>query len=481
MLGIRLICCNALAILKRKSTFKSNAFLTKVYTFSGPTKILFLVRSVAFFFLLVFLTPRSSAFSDYSISFEEFKKKLEGVFTEELFNDLRTHLPEQFEIWGYDVGDFSGDDEADLAISVKPKEQSGKNVQVFFFVNDGSDFIEASTLYVRYFEIPIEVGFTIEHGICYMTSKEKEHHWFITGYTYHSGSFVLVDRFEVGRQSLGADSTAEIGHEIYDNYQTLASKESFFNVSNGKLFLGAQYYTFPAYRNRRKPLPDYVTTLHDTSGKYFISGKENWRGPKDLSFSANLAYDDSSLDCLINVIDDSLAVGGSEVTEGDCVSLWFDLKANRINPSSGAAPNFRLQPDSNVMLMSISPGDYRAKRPRLDLILRKDPTDQQQHAIKSISVLSTKRPDGYSLRVRIPFSLFGDSKPPGVLGFTLDVNDVDRNNGGASKTRLGTSQLRDWDPSTFGILRFIPERGTYGEVRNLFIETLLKRIRDIGI
>jgi hypothetical protein len=452
-----------------------------VYTLSGPTKISLLKSFIAFLFAFVLLTSRSPAFSDYSISFEEFKKKLEGVFTEEQFKNLRTYLPKQFEIWGYDVGDFSGDDEVDLAISVKPEDLAGKKVQVFFFVNDGADFIEASTLQVGYYEIPIEVGLTIEHGVCYMTSKEKEHHWFITGYTFHGGSFVLVDRFEVGRQAIGGDTTAEIGHEVYDNYQTLASREDFFNVSNGKLFLGAHYYTFPVYRTTRKPLPDFVTCLQDTSGKYFVSGKENWRGPKDLSFSAKLAYDDSSFDCMINVIDDSLVVGAPEVTDGDCVCLWLDLKPSRINHSSGAAPNFRLQPDSNVMLMSISPGDFKANRPRLDLVLRKDPTDLQQHAIKSISVLSTKRAAGYSLRVRIPFSLFDDAKPPAVLGFTVDVNDVDRTTGDAAKTRLATSQLHDWDPSTFGVLRFIRGRGTYGEVRNLSIERLLKRIQDVGI
>jgi hypothetical protein len=455
--------------------------LTKLYTLSGSTRISFLKWFVPFFFPFVLLTSRSPAFSDYSISFEEFKNKLKGVFTEEQFKDLRTYLPEQFEIWGYDVGDFSGDGNLDLAISVKPKSMNEKKVQVFFFVNNGPEFIEASTLQVGYFEIPIEVGFTIEHGICYMTSKEKEHNWFITGYTYHSGSFVLVDRFEVGRQSLGADSTAEIGREVYDNYQTLASREDFFNVSNGKLFLGAYYYTFPVYRTTRKPLPDFVTCLQDTSGKYFVSGKENWGGPKDLSFSAKLTYDDSALYCFVNVTDDSIVLGKPEITDGDCVSLWLDLRPTRINHSSGAAPNFRLQPDGNVMSMSISPGDFRANRPRVLLLLRKDPSDLQKQGIKLISVISTKRVDGYSLRVRIPFCLFGDTKPPVVLGFTMEVNDVDRNNGDAMKTVLATSQLRDWDPSTFGVLRFIPARGSYGEVRNLSMEKLLKRIQDVGI
>jgi hypothetical protein len=448
---------------------------------STPKRPSFLESFLLSLLFLVLIPSQVQALSEYSISFEEFKKRLEGVFTEEQFKDLRAHLPEEFEIWGYDVGDFSGDKESDLAISVKRKDLKGNKVQVFFFISNGPEFIEASTLQVGYFEIPIEVGFTIEHGICFMTSKERDHHWFITGYTFHNGSFILVDRFEVGRQSIGADNKAEIGREVYDNYQTLASKESFFNVANGKLFLSAHYYTFPAYRTTRKPLPDFVTSLQDTSGKYFVSGKENWGGPRDLSFSAKLACDDSALYCLVNVIDDSLVLGNPDVTDGDCVDLWFDLKATRINPFSAAAPNFRLQPDSNVMSMSISPGDFKGKRPRVDLTLRRDLTDLQQHGIKTIGVVSTKRAGGYALRIRIPFSLFGDTKPPSVLGFTIDVNDVDGSNGDVKKTRLATSQLRDWDPSTFGLLRFIPERESYGEVRNLFIEGLLKRIRDVGI
>jgi hypothetical protein len=447
---------------------------------SRPRGAVFLKKYLAFFLPLALLPWRTFAASDYSITFEEFKKKLEGVFSEDQFASLRSFLPQDFEIWGYDVGDFSGDDEFDVAISVKPNDLKGKRVQVFFFVNDGPGFIEASTLQVGYFEIPIEVGFTVEHDVCFMTSKEQDHHWFITGYTFHNGSFVLVDRFEVGRRSIGGGGT-EIGYEVYNNYETLASRESFFNVSNGKLFLGAQYYTFPVYRVGRRPLPDFVTSLQDTSGKYFVGGKDNWRGPRDLGFSAGVVYDDSALYCHFRVIDDSLVVGTRDVADDDCVSLWFDLKASRMNASSGTAPNFRLQPDSSVMSISISPGDFRARRPRVALLLHKEPSELQQHGINSISVTSTKRVDGYELMARIPFSLFDLVKPPSVLGFTAEVNDVDGSNGDLRRTRIATSDLRDWDPSTFGVLRFIPEHASYGEVRNLSIEDLLLRLRDVGI
>jgi hypothetical protein len=448
---------------------------------SLPQGLVFLKKYLAFFLPLVLLPCRTFAASDYSITFEEFKKKLEGVFSEDQFTSLRSFLPQDFEIWGYDVGDFSGDDEPDVAISVKPIDLKGKKVRVFFFINDGPSFIEASTLQVGYFEIPIEVGFTVEHEVCFMTSKEKDHHWFITGYAFHNGSFILVDRFEVGRHFIGVANHTEIGYEEYNNYETLASRQSFFNVSNGKLFLGAQYYTFPVYRMGRRPLPDFVTSLKDTSGKYFVVGKENWTGPQDLGFSASAVYEDSALYCHLRVIDDSLVVGAGDMADGDCTNLWFDLKASRMNPSSGTAPNFRLQPDSGVMSMSISPGDFRTKRPRVAVLLHKQPSDLQRQGINSISVTSTKRADGYELLARIPFSLFDLEKPPSVMGFTAEVNDVDGSNGDLKRTRMATSELRDWDPSTFGVLRFIPEYGSYGEVRNLSIENLLQCLRDVGI
>ena len=421
------------------------------------------------------------ASSDYSISFEEFKKRLEGVFDEVQFSDLRSHLPEEFEIWGYDVGDFSSDEDPDVALSIRPKDLREKKVHVFFFVNDGKAFIEASRILVSYFEIPIEVGFTIEHGVCFMTNKEKDHHWFITGYTFLSGSFLLVDRFEVGRQALGPDQSEEIGYESYNNYLSLASSESFFNVANGKMFLKTLFYTLPAYRERRRLLPDFAADLRDTSEKYFLSGKELWKGANDLNFSTRAFYDDSSLTCFVNIVDDSLVVNQPDTSESDRAVFWIDAKGNRVNPSTGGAPNFRLQPDSNVMSISVSPGDFKAKRPRVSLVLRKDPSELQKKGIKGISVLSTKKANGYTLRVRLPFALFDFKKEPTSLGFTLEVIDVDGINSQSKKSCLATSQLREWDPSTFGVLRFISDRSAYGVVRNLAIENLLKRIEEVGI
>jgi hypothetical protein len=148
-IGIRLISCLALGILKRKIGIKSNSFLI-VYTLSLPTRASHLKQSLLLFFLFVLLPSGALALSEYSISFEDFKKKLEGVFTEGQFKDLRSHLPSDFEICGYDVGDFSGDGELDLAISVKAKDVKEKRVQVFFFVNNGPEFIEASTFQVGF-------------------------------------------------------------------------------------------------------------------------------------------------------------------------------------------------------------------------------------------------------------------------------------------------------------------------------------------
>lgn len=439
-----------------------------------------MLKKRIFTLILLVLPISAHSSSNYAISFEEFKKRLAGVFDAQQFNDIRKHLPGDFEIWGYDVGDFSDDGEPDVALSVKLPKDKKKELLVYFFVSDGPSFIEAKRISVRYYEIPIEVGFTIEKGVCFMTRKERNHHWFIVGYAFRNGSFVLVDRFEVGRRAIGSDGN-EIGYEIYDNYVSLSSSESFFNVANGKTFLKALFYTFPSYRLGRRMLPDFAAGIRDTAAKYFLSGKEFWDGTRDLGFSARFAHDDSALYCFVDVTDDSLVVVSSTRGDGDQVELWFDLLGNRLNPSSGPAPHFRFQPDENILCVSVSPGDFKRNRPRVNLILRREPSEDQRRGINQIGVTSRRKVDGYALHIKIPFSVFDLVTPPSLLGFTLVVKDVDRTATPLVTKSLATSQLREWDPSSFGVLRFVGDREAYGEVRNFNVERLLSRMKDVGL
>jgi len=312
-----------------------------------------------------------------------------------------------------------------------------------------------------------------------MTRKERDHHWFIYGYAFRNESFVLVDRFEVGRRTLRTGGGEELGYEVYNNYTSLSSSESFFNTTNGRSFLKALFYTFPVYRVGRKLPPGFVVEVGDTSMKYFPVGKDYWNGPRDLSFSTTLSYDDSALYCSVKVTDDSLVAGLSNASEGDHVELWFDLLGLRMNPSGGNAPNFRFQPDSNVVFVAVSPGDFRRVRPRVNLTLRRDPSERQKKGIQGIGVTARKRFQGYELQIKIPFLLFDLEGPPGSLGFSLAVSDVDGKEGAIRKS-VATSQVRDWDPSSFGSLRFLPSGEKYGEVRNLGIERVLARMKDVG-
>ncbi len=431
-------------------------------------------------FFLVFFSS-SAGFADLSISFEELKKNLQNIFTEDQFTDLRGHLSAQFEIWGYDAGDFSGDGLPDLALSIRVKGNPEKKVSVYFFVNGGKNFIVAKSMEVEYYEIPIEVGFTVEHSICFMTQKVVQHHWFISGYTYKDGNFILVDRYEVGRRYVDQGQKVEIGYEVYNNYVNLKSSESFFNTTNGKVYLKTQYYTFPAYRIGKNLPWEYFNTVSDTSTKYFLSRKEGWKGPQDLNFTSSLYYDERYLYCFIDVVGDTLVVSGENLTDNDHVQLWFDVNPTRINAGNGTAPNFRIQADDNIYLLSIMPGNNRSIKPKVHFSLRKEPTVLQRNGIREIKLLTEKTQAGYTLQLKIPYAVFDRSSLPEYIGFTIQVNDVDGQNGAVRRTSMATSQLREWDPSSFGAIRFLPDHKFYGEVHNLVLDEILKRMKEIGL
>jgi len=86
------------------------------------------------FFVLLFV---SESMSQAGMRFEELSKRLEKYYAEPLINDIKMQLPQgtDYRIWGWDVGDFSGDSYNDLALSVKLIGDKRKTNYVFLFVD----------------------------------------------------------------------------------------------------------------------------------------------------------------------------------------------------------------------------------------------------------------------------------------------------------------------------------------------------------
>ncbi|MGA2298584.1 MAG: hypothetical protein ABSG15_13645, partial [FCB group bacterium] len=66
--------------------------------------------------------------------FAELAKKLEPYYDEDMIADIKKQLPQgsDYSIWGWDIGDYSGDGNNDLAVSIKIAGEKKRVSQVYF-------------------------------------------------------------------------------------------------------------------------------------------------------------------------------------------------------------------------------------------------------------------------------------------------------------------------------------------------------------
>ncbi len=435
------------------------------------------------FFLLLFMPAITCAQSDLYISFEQFCQNVDTIFTPEQLTDLRTHLPEKFDIYGYDIGDFSGDEMPDIALSIRQKDLKGRKVKVFYLVSDSLKFTVAREKVLEFVDLPIEIGFSIEGGVCYTTQKKAKSSWKIEGYAWRDGNFMLVERYESTRKPLKPSNKGDVGYELTSNYRTLFTSEQYFNPGNNKPYFNTQYYTFPVYPLSLNIHPQVYYVVRDTAFKFIVSGAESFRGKQDAQFETAVFYDDSFLYFFAWVTDDSVEIAGNDWDKTDHVQLWFDLSTSgKVSETQTSAPNFRIVPDDSVFFVSIACTEHDTDPQRVRVTLRTEPTPVQQRLIRNIRVLSNVTRDGYAIRARIPIELFGGrSRCEQKIGYTMVLHDVDGTKDSARITELATSSFREWNPSTFGSLYLMKSSEYYGEVVDLNISELVRSLVDAGI
>ena len=93
-------------------------------------------RNFLFILTVVFFFSISPIFAQSGMYFSEFCKRLEMYFHPDLVADIHKEMPpSDFLVWGWDVGDFSGDDNNDVAFSIRRSEQKDKIIDVYLFVD----------------------------------------------------------------------------------------------------------------------------------------------------------------------------------------------------------------------------------------------------------------------------------------------------------------------------------------------------------
>jgi len=434
---------------------------------------------------LAFLASLLVASAQEPITFEQLAERIDPYFAPELVQDVKDVLPQSaFDVWGYDVGDFSGDGANDLALTIRLRTDNRRRVNVYFFVDQEGilQLVKQSTQ--SFVELPIEVGVSVSNGNAYIARKQSETEWGIEGYRFVDGVIMLVDQFTTTQQG-------NLTHEEYRNYQTLEGNERYRSAANGEEVFASQFLTIPSYGRGRDVSTGYQATATTYLSKYVLNGSYYWSGDSDLSFSLRSAFDDEYLYFNIMVRDDQVVPVGpaGADTIADRLEIWFDsyTLGNRLRVGKRAR-DFRTRTDTNIYAFGITlgdlidkPADIRISTSNLfDLI--------QTAAAKKIRAVAARADSGYTVKVRIPWALLGFAAPPlgldsdlAEFGATILVFDVDNPYRPEETTTMASSEnFEAAKPATFGALVLVPAARYYGDAVNIYLGEIKERLQEVG-
>ncbi|MCX6154654.1 MAG: hypothetical protein NT007_10880 [Candidatus Kapabacteria bacterium] len=419
------------------------------------------------------------------MKFADLVERLEPYFDKEMINDIKKQLPQgsDFTIWGWDVGDFSGDGNIDLAFSIKLAAEKKKVMEVYLFVDIENYLTKVGQVPFDYFEMPLEVGVSIRKNACYVTRKRKQYDWLIRGYSFTDGTLVLLDEYQTfpyGRYT----------RETYRNYQTLRNTEKFIPSSKSKEDFSADYSVIPCYERGRQIFKGYVGEVNPIDIDYVPKGAFYWTGKEDASFSVSANYDNQFIYMTINVKDDKLVSAECDTCISDHADVWFsvgNLSEDRFCKKDKDKIEFNTNADGGVFCISFFPGDFIDRSKTNFTISTTDELEIfQKAATKNIKVISALRNDGYILKCRIPFAVLGFEHSPVdeqnlvELGCTVVLHDFDNQFRPEEETIINSSKFSSLIPASYGVLVLVPPGKWYGEAINIYQDDIMKYLTEYG-
>lgn len=443
-----------------------------------------MLRMILIWALLVVASVSAEAQS--GVSFSELRTRLAPYFADELIDDLQESMPKgsEYRVWGWDVGDFTGDGNLDVAFSINVLGMRRKECVVYLFADVDGFLVNVASYRVPYVTLPLEVGVVIKNTTCYVAQKRKDEDWTMTGYRFVGGSVVKVDDFVT-------NTVQAFAHESYRNYQSLETSERY--VLQSKPTFQTSFITIPCYERGRQVFAGIVPEATVGTIEHVRSGSFWWSDANDASFRARLVYDDQFLYVRVAVQDSHVVTGWCDTCPADRLELWFDVtppadesNGRYLSKVSGKTLKVRSEADSGLYAFSVTIGDFQDVRPTVKVRTTDELSAVQDEAASQVRVVTSQRSDGYIVKVRIPFTLLGYDRPPlreqqlTELGCTIALYDVDNDFRADEVTMVASSAIQPMNPSTYGSLCFVPTGLWYGETSNIFADDVLNSLRELG-
>ena len=436
---------------------------------------------------ITFLFVINCNYGQNGLKFAELAKRLDPYFAKDLITDIKNQLPQgtDYSIWGWDVGDFSGDGYFDVAVSIKLKAEKKKIVQAYLFVDIEGFLTRVGTYSYNYVQLPLEIGVVISQNACFITQKNKQFDWLIRGYTFDNGSLILLDEYSTKR-------VGRLTREKYLNFQTLQNTLRYIHTMKGDEKFKCMYMTIPSYERGRQIFKGYSSESYSYDIDYVPKGAFYWKGENDASFIVRSAYDNQNLYMSIYIRDADLVIQRCDSCLCDYVDVWFDVippyiqDGDRFTIKKGSKVNFRTSSDIGLYKFSFYPGNFLEKMAYVRISTTDELESHQKAATRNIKVVSSINDDGFVIKFKIPFRMLGFEENPVYegniteLGCSIVFHDIDNEYRPEEETELATSAFSSLNPSTYGSLLLIPSDLWYGETINIYKEDIIQYLTEYG-
>ncbi|MFM8471960.1 MAG: hypothetical protein ACKOBV_00390 [Candidatus Kapaibacterium sp.] len=437
---------------------------------------------------IVTVLSSGSVHAQSGMPFAEFAPKLLVYYDSAMVSDVRDRLPQEipFRVWGWDVGDYSGDGNFDVAFTIRRADNRERGVTVYLFV-DIDGFLQCVGTYdYTFVDTPLEVGMVIKNNACYVTRKRREFEWTVQGYRFTEGNLVLMDEFASTRLE-------RFAKESYRNFLTLDHETSYLYPSSGDVAFVSRYKMLPCY-TRGRSIYRSTPSQSDISTVAFVQrGAFMWTGPDDASMSIKSVYDSAGIYLTVAVHDDTIVIPRCDTCAGDALDVWFDTSDpgddnDRVLGKRGRRSFVRKSADDGLYRLGIRLGDFALRAPQV-VMSTTDSVNADSIGVAGIPSITAKtalRENGYVVRLRIPFAAIGiRAREIGLskakeIGCTVVLHDIDNEFRPEEESTIATSELVDMNPATFGILRFIPDDESYGTVAPVFTSAVCTYLRTLG-
>jgi hypothetical protein len=410
-----------------------------------------------------------------SLDYTQFEKQLRRYFSERQTKSIISNLPASCKIFGFDAGDYSGDGAQDIVLSARADEHEKREVGVYFFVGRGEEFELIKTMNRRYLSEPIEIGFSVESGICSVTQKLGEYHWRITGYSFAQSVFKVVTLWETQRLP-GGREFSQTGMEIVNDYRTNRSTESYFRASDSKSLFRSEFDAMPVFPASYQPPEDVRAWIGDSSSTPLLRGSSSWYGVEDCGVFTAASWDSTTLFLRVALFDDRILTGDS-IAASDYLDLRFDVSGKGKVDAAGRP---RAMADADVLGLRFVPFETDTMGMRSEFLGSWGAREQLRKAVRS----AIRRVDyrSFEITCALPMKLFKAFGVPSRYSFAVLYHDVDNPDHPDWVTVASSSpRFEEGNPSTYGRMDFLPQDEVPYEREDYRLLPIVSRMDQAGL